>query len=314
MFSLKRRHFTVLIVTVFLYSCQKDVVPIENKPPVVDAGSSQLITADKDSVTLSGSAVDSDGRVVAYLWSQVSGPTKATIVNPGSASTIATSFSNGTYLFQLMATDEKGATGVDTVSIVLNRPTIKTLDLQPANNPFDVHFTFDAGIGNSTDRGVEDMPIMGWTKNGYLHNTRAIIKFDLSSIPATATIQSANLYLYSYPAPLLNGTRTDANYGPNNAMLVQQVTANWDPATVTPTTLPPVTTANQVIAPHTSQSFLDINLDITQQVKSMVTNNANYGFYFVLQNEVTYTSRIFVSSFNTAYPTKRPRLVVVFKK
>src|ERR1044072_3513907 len=107
---------------------------IENKVPVAEAGASKIILL-TDSAVLAGSGSDSDGRVVAYLWSQVSGPAASTIVSPGSASSAVKFTVKGNYMFQLMVTDNKGATGVDTVKVTVNQATNGTLTLQPANNP-----------------------------------------------------------------------------------------------------------------------------------------------------------------------------------
>src|SRR6185295_20053290 len=109
--SLLSVFFLIFIVS----SCKKDTP--ENKVPVADAGSPQTITLYTDSLTLSGSGTDADGQVVAYLWSQVSGPAATTIINPGSASTKIKGFKAGTYVFQLMVTDNMGATGVDTCMV-----------------------------------------------------------------------------------------------------------------------------------------------------------------------------------------------------
>jgi hypothetical protein len=140
-----------------------------------------------------------------------------------------------------------------------------------------------------------------------------LFKFDLSAISSSATIVSANLYLYSYPSPTLNGNFTDANFGANNSMFLQQVTSNWSPGTLTWSNQPSASTTNQVSVPTTTQSQLDLNLDVTAMVSSMVSGNANYGFLMKLQSEQTYTSRIFVSSHNTTYTTKFPKLVVVYR-
>ncbi|HKO82238.1 MAG TPA: DNRLRE domain-containing protein, partial [Chitinophagaceae bacterium] len=138
-------------------------------------------------------------------------------------------------------------------------------------------------------------------------------KFDLSSIPSNATIISANLYLYSYPPPTLNGNFSEANVGSNNTLFVQQVVANWSPSSVNWANQPATTTTNQVNAPSTTQSMLDLNLDVKNMVASMVSTNANYGFMLKLENEVKYTSRLLVSSYNTTYAAKHPKLVVVYK-
>ncbi|OQP57056.1 hypothetical protein A3860_10835 [Niastella vici] len=299
----------VLSMVLFVVSCKKDFE--ENKVPVADAGQSKTITF-PDSVVLSGTGTDADGKVVAYLWSQVSGPTNTTIVNPGSASTAIRFVAQGSYVFQLMVTDDKGATGVDTVAVLVNPPvvTTKTLTLQPNNNPLE--YTI-ATLNGSDASGLTQASLEAdaWTSGGPF-TLRGVVKFDLSSIPATATIKSANLYLYSNPAPT-TGDQIHANYGTANAMYVQQVTSNWSTSTVSWSNQPTVTTTNQILVPHTNSSTLDLNLDVTAMVGSMVNNNANYGFFLKLQNEVTYNSRIFVASHNATYPDKHPKLVVIYQ-
>jgi hypothetical protein len=292
-----------------LLSCTKDDFK-ENEVPVADAGPSKAITLPASSETLSGTGTDIDGNVVAYLWSQVSGPSSSVIVNPGSASTAVEELVEGTYVFQLMVTDDKGATGVDTTSIIVSPAPIQTLELQPSNNPLE--YLLESKTP-STGTGYPDIPVAQWTVSSVPITIREILKFDLTSIPSNATIISANLYLYSYPAPTLNGNFVDANYGSNNTLLVQRVTANWSPSTITWANQPASTATNQVIAASTTQSQLDLNLDVKNIVASMVSGNANYGFMLKLQNEVIYTSRIFVSSYNTTHATKHPKLVVVYQ-
>ncbi len=303
---------TLSLIVFFFASCQKENDFIENVVPTADAGLSQSITFPTDSVTLSGTGTDADGQVVAYLWSQVSGPAASIIRNPGSPSTIVKFSIPGSYLFQLMVTDNKGATGVDTSRVVVIAPLIKTLNLQPANNPNERQITFFNGSDASTT-GTPDIPIEAWTNGGGPYTVREAIKFDLSTIPANATIISANFFLYSYPSPTLNGNLTDANFGTSNSFTIQLITSNWTPSSTGWNTQPSTTTTNQVVASHTSSSTLDLNLDVTNMVKSMVNSNVNYGFFMKLQNEVTYNSRIFVSSFNTSYPDKRPKLVIVYQ-
>lgn len=282
-----------------------------NKVPVVDAGPSKT-TALSDSVVVSGTGTDVDGKVIAYFWSQVSGPTPASIVSPGSPATAIKFSAAGKYLFQLMVVDDKGATGVDTVSVLVNATVIKTLTLQPANNPNEYNVTLENGVDLSHVSN-SDIPVCAWTRNGLSFTVRNLLKFDLSTISSSATIVSANLYLYSYPSPTNNGNLIDANFGTNNSMFVQQVTSNWSPGTTTWFNQPSTSTTNQLSIATTSQSVLDLNLDVTGMVGSMVSGNANYGFMLKLQNETIYTSRIFVASHNPTHTTKYPKLVVVYK-
>jgi hypothetical protein len=288
--------------------CQKD--DVDNVVPVADAGPSKTTTLPADSVQLSGSGTDKDGQIKAYLWSKVSGPASANIVNPGAASTMVKGLTQGSYIFQLMVTDDDGATGVDTVSVQVNPPTIHTITLQPSNNPFEWEVVLNNGVDGSTT-STPDIPVEAWTFNSNPLFIRELIKFDLSSVPANATITNATLSLYSYPNPTHNGNLVDANFGTANSMLIQRVTSPW--SSVTWNTQPSTTTTNQIVVPNAPQGVLDLNLDVTQQVAAMVNGNVNYGFFFKLQNEVTYNSRIFVSSYNTTYPDKHPKLVVTFQ-
>lgn len=292
--------------------CQKkDVDPPENKIPVADAGPSSSITLPANIFNLSGSGTDLDGKIVAYLWSQVSGPFSATIPNPGSPATEVDNLIKGTYVFQLMVTDDKGAIGVDTTTLVVNPPAIQTLTLQPANNPTEAQVEILNGQDHSYTGGPE-ISIDAWTTSAQPWTLRNVFKFDLSSIPATSTIISANLYLYSTSTPL-TGNLINANYGTNNSMYLQQVTNAWSPSTITWFNQPSVSTTNEINIATTNQSILDLNVDVTGMVTAMINNNANYGFLLRLQNETIYNSRIFVSSYNTTYADKHPRLVVVYK-
>lgn len=96
--------------------------PVLNLPPKVDAGPSQTIKLPVNSVTLSGSATDVDGTVVAYLWSQVAGPDATVITNPGSPTTTVKGFIAGDYIFQFVVFDNSGTTGVDTLSVKVLPP------------------------------------------------------------------------------------------------------------------------------------------------------------------------------------------------
>lgn len=90
-----------------------------NQAPVVTTGSAQTITLPISAVTLSGSAIDADGTVVSYLWTKVSG-TGGVIANPSATSTSVTGLTAGSYVFNLRATDNGGASGNKTVSVTVN--------------------------------------------------------------------------------------------------------------------------------------------------------------------------------------------------
>jgi hypothetical protein len=90
-----------------------------NNAPVADAGANQTITLPTDSVTQVGSGTD-DNAVTGYLWTQISGPSIATISAATSATTDFNNLVEGTYYFQLQVTDASGLTDIDDVMIVVN--------------------------------------------------------------------------------------------------------------------------------------------------------------------------------------------------
>ncbi len=89
-----------------------------NNNPSVNAGSDQTITLPANAVTLIGSGTDTDGSIASYTWSKTSGGA-ATITSPNSSSTTATGLAQGTYVFRLTVSDNRGATATDDVQIVV---------------------------------------------------------------------------------------------------------------------------------------------------------------------------------------------------
>lgn len=303
---------------IFLAGCQKEEI-IYNKVPVAEAGKSQTVQISEEigtaTVTLTGTGADADGDIVAYIWSQVSGPNASEIVNNGASVTDVNGLIIGTYLYQLMVVDNDGATGVDTVSVIVKGLEYITLSLQPKDNPDEVVIFGNSSI-DETGADTKEIGAAAWTKNGDPIVIRGIFKFNLSSIPSTGNIKTAKLSLYSHPAPI-NGHHNDdvrANSGLDNAMLIQRVTGAWNSQTLKFNNQPSSTSINQVVIPSTNQAFLDlVDIDVTQLVKDMTGSNTNYGFFLRLQNEVYYNSRIFATS-QYSDASKHPKLVIVYSK
>jgi len=87
----------------------------DNIPPVANAGADQSLILPA-AATLSGSGTDVDGTIVSYKWRQISGPADK-LTSPSTAVTVLDNLIAGTYKLELTVTDNKGATGKDTVSI-----------------------------------------------------------------------------------------------------------------------------------------------------------------------------------------------------
>ena len=96
-------------------NCQVTVlVRDENaSAPYVNAGPDQSISVPASSITLYGEATDLDGDIVAYQWTQVQGPSQASLIGQSSATLTASNLVIGSYTFRLTATDDDGLTGYD---------------------------------------------------------------------------------------------------------------------------------------------------------------------------------------------------------
>jgi len=96
-------------------------VPVVNLAPVAVAGDDQMVT-EGDPVNLNGNgSFDSDGVIASYSWQQIGGPAVTLVdADTSTASFVSTDVSGDmTLTFELTVTDGQGATGNDTISIVV---------------------------------------------------------------------------------------------------------------------------------------------------------------------------------------------------
>lgn len=308
---------------------------VKNKVPVVTAGSDSTfhLRFGSDSLQLRGSATDSDNLVVAYLWSQLSGPNTALITNPGSATTYLTNLASGTYVFQLMAVDSDGAVGVNKVSIIVEVQQIYTLTLQPdgaaGQDAIVVTRATDGGVVANTNLSfIPELSMSEWTYSAQSAGegtNRTYIKFTgLSTIPAGATLVSAQLSLYglsqqettqSPSTPQGNSFYNGSAYtAVNNAWIKRVIGGDWDESTITWQNKPATTDANEVAIPASASqyNYNVTNLDVTNLVNDVLTSGHNYGFSLQQQTEQVYRSLLFASS-EFADASKHPKLVVTYR-
>jgi hypothetical protein len=89
--------------------------PVSFRPPEVAAAPAQTVVLPVESVALRGTGT----LAVDYIWSQVAGPNVVAIANRRDPTTHVSGLKAGTYVFELFATDSKGATGTafDTIQV-----------------------------------------------------------------------------------------------------------------------------------------------------------------------------------------------------
>jgi hypothetical protein len=104
-----------------------------NKGPVANAGNDVIIKLPSNSVTLYGnSSYDNDGPIISYQWAKLSGP-YATIYNPYVVNTTVQNMQEGTYVFRLTVTDNKGSVSYADVKVTVTS-TSTTSAPKPANS------------------------------------------------------------------------------------------------------------------------------------------------------------------------------------
>ena len=299
----------LLLSFVALNACSDKEV--QTKKPVVDAGPAVAMKVTADSVLLSATITEENGTITEYLWRKLSGEGTPDILTPNQKQTWVKNLVQGVYVFMIMVKNENGDIGTDTVTVDVLEADTLTFTAVPANNQNEVHLFGNATIDQTDTIAPEIMGAVGT----YLGDTvaiRALLKFDLSQIPDTATIASAKLSLYSNPTPL-NGIDGNPNYGTNNTLLIQRVGAAWQYNTVTWLNQPEGITDGEIEIPHTDSSTLDlIDIDVKDLVAQMKTEGNN-GFLIKLKTEEAYNFRIFCSS-KYADATKHPKLEVVYAK
>lgn len=95
------------------------VVSVTNNPPIANAGADLTITLPDNVMTLNGDgSSDNDGTIVKYAWRKISGPS-AVIQNPDVVSTNVVDLVEGTFVFELRVTDDKGLSATDQVKVVV---------------------------------------------------------------------------------------------------------------------------------------------------------------------------------------------------
>lgn len=180
-----------------------------------------------------------------------------------------------------------------------------------ADCPIVYHDNYNSenqNYGNTAFIAAFEMP----GTQGGVNTNRALIAFDLSSIPVGSTVLSAKLNLYAYTdftiAPFQDG-----HYGSNQSKL-SRIGTSWNEFSVTWNTQPTVSALNETILNQSTTPNQDyLNINVTALVQDMVDNpNSSFGFRLELVNEVATANLSFCSSefSNTA---KQPTLLLEYR-
>ncbi len=91
-----------------------------NVLPTVNAGADRTLVLPANSVSITATSADSDGTIASYSWSQVSGPSTAVLSGVTTITLSASSLIQGTYVFRISVTDNRGGIANDSISIIVS--------------------------------------------------------------------------------------------------------------------------------------------------------------------------------------------------
>jgi hypothetical protein len=191
--------------------------------------------------------------------------------------------------------DPKESSAIISINIIdVPELTHKSISLQPGGSE-GKDAVVSKIVPQSNYGSLEDIHLYAWTQNGTLNVNRALIDFDLSSIPAGASIDSASLSLYFNHSSAFG----DQHQG-ETSFIVQRIISDWDESTVTWSTQPQTSTTHQVRVEGASEPKQDFpELDLTSLMQDYSDDQENsFGLMLRLENEDPYTMLLLASSEN----------------
>ena len=158
----------------------------------------------------------------------------------------------------------------------------------------------DSYYPNSPGPGVPELNSSSWTHGGQPEDERGLVDFDLTSIPAGSTIQSAFLTLYNNPTSS-NGQQNGQHfYQPGlttNESVLQRIITPWNEDSVYWNNQPLSTNANEVVLPIDTNPHQNYIANVTLLVQDMINNPAtSFGFLLKMVTETPYRCLLFASS------------------
>jgi hypothetical protein len=165
--------------------------------------------------------------------------------------------------------------------------------------------------------------------NAGVENDRVLLKFDISTIPAAATVINASLHLYFNQDILVPAYmemyKLTKDWGAGNDCWLAAAAGecNWPDAvkgTVSWTTaggdfVTPGILGTNASGSDTSDLYLDLTGSGLIMVQNWVSNpSANYGFIFKIANETIASNMLFFHSSESTVLNLRPKLVVTFRE
>ena len=290
-----------------------DALP-QNQSPVVDAGADQSILISV-AATLDGTVTD-DGlpnppATVTTAWTKVSGPGTVTFADASAMHTTASFDVPGTYALRLRGDDGELSAYDDVIITVEETAATVTRSFQDGQDGYQ---------GTIDTRLRADMPTRVFGSSSKLEidgnpDFSSLIRWDLSSIPADATVLSAAVTvnvvnssndvfeLYAVKRPWVE---SEANFNQASAGTNWQVAGASGPGDRGPNVM------GRITAPQTGLTTVEINADGLGAVGFWIAHpEFNHGLILQDYTNAT-TDDLDFSSSETSTLGNRPKFTVVY--
>jgi gliding motility-associated-like protein len=161
-------------------------------------------------------------------------------------------------------------------------------------------------IGDTYQGQTQSFIASAWTYGGSFGTGRSLLGFETCEIPDNFVVVQATLYLYKDYSASHAGHTTNGL----NAAKLFEITSPWDESTVW-WTQPTYNTNLFTTVPASTSSSQDYVFDVTPIVANSLSSSNEVGFYFKLDDEVTYRSLVFASR-DHPDPNIRPKLELIY--
>ena len=212
---------------------------------------------------------------------------------------------SGTYY--CIATSNKGCTAKSNTTVLVAKSSatlpIITKALQPNSTSFDAYV--EKSQPNTNYGNTTALIALNYVTGNPLY--RAMLKFDLNSIPSNAPIISAKLSLYSDSVSTYGTT--------HKSFYIRQITQPWNEQTVTWNTQPTFTELNRIAIADGVSPFQDItNIAVQNSVKQWSQHPTdNNGWMLTRQTEAgNPVGFVHFASGDYSVASRRPKLVLQY--
>lgn len=147
----------------------------ENQRPEANAGGNRTIYLPEVSTILEGIAKD-DGTIVSYLWSQIDGPSTATIINEDNVKATVADLKEGLYQFRFNVTDDGGLQASDDLFLTVAR----SKNLPPVAHAENVTVVLPTNIAIlNASKSSDDAGVVGYQWIPFENVPACIVSLDI---------------------------------------------------------------------------------------------------------------------------------------